>query len=251
MPTSRWVFFSSIQHGGILFKACIFDMDGVIADSEPIHCLSEQQALEPFGITPTLEELQANTGTGADVLLKRFIERYRLKITLEDLRNRLRLRLEENFRNSVRPIPHALELIRSLHGAGMRLAIGSSSDRRLIDLVMAHFEIIPFFDAIVSGEDVLNTKPAPDIFLEAARRLGCRPAECIVIEDSKNGVLAAKQAGMACIGFVSPNSRSQDLGRADWVIDDLARLDHQILSGMPGTAFPQTGSPAGKPDAQG
>jgi len=226
-------------------------MDGVIADSEPIHCLSEQQVLEPFGIKPTLEELQDNTGTGADVLLRRFIERYGLKTTLEDLLNRLRLRLEENFRNAVRPIPHALELIRSLHDAGMRLAIGSSSDRRLIHIVMAHFEIIPFFDAVVSGDEVPNTKPAPDIFLEAAGRLGCTPAECIVIEDSKNGVLAAKQAGMACIGFISPNSRSQDLSRADWIVDDLARLYHPILTGMTGAAFPKAASPAGEPDAQG
>jgi HAD superfamily hydrolase (TIGR01509 family) len=226
-------------------------MDGVIADSEPIHCLSEQQVLEPFGITPTMEELQANTGMGADVLLKRFIERYGLKTTLEDLLNRLRLSLEENFRNSVRPIPHALELIRSLHASGMRLAIGSSSDRRLIDIVMAHFGIIPFFDAIVSGEDVPATKPAPDIFLEAARRLRCRPAECIVIEDSRNGVLAAKQAGMTCIGYVSPNSRNQDLSLADCIVDHLAGLDRQMLSKLAESSLRTAVSKAGGPDTPG
>ena len=112
----------------------------------------------------------------------------------------------------------------------MGLALASSSPRRIIDLFTSKTSTQSYFEFLLSGEEVPNGKPEPDIFLEAARRLGAAPAECVVIEDSANGVQAAVAAGMRCIGFQNPHSGTQDLKMADLVVDHFGKEKKKILS---------------------
>ena len=120
-------------------------------------------------------------------------------------------------------------LLKDLKLNHFQIALASSSSYVFIDSILDKIGIRDYFDYILSGEDLANSKPAPDIFLEAAKGLGCLPHQCIVIEDSNNGVAAAKAAGMKCIGYMNRTSGNQDLTKATVVIDDFNRINAQFI----------------------
>lgn len=203
-----------------MFPGIIFDMDGVIIDSEPLHHKAERKLLARYGITITTEELHSFAGKDAFQLLNGFIKRYRLRTDFESFYRQHKENIEETFRTSHIPKTDAVELIRSLYDKGIPLALASSSHRQLIKLVLERLDLEDFFQVIMAGDEIKRGKPHPDIYIEAARRLGKAPEFCIAIEDSKNGVQSAKDAGCFCIGYVNPNSGNQDLSRADKIIHD-------------------------------
>jgi len=127
------------------------------------------------------------------------------------------------------PMPGVAELIEELYKNKVKLVVASSASIKNIEIVLKMFNLERFFETKVSGDEVNNGKPAPDIFLYAAKVIGAQPEECIVIEDSKNGVEAAKSAGMKCIGFQNPNSGNQDLSSADMVINSFSEINYQEL----------------------
>ncbi len=208
-----------------MLKAILFDMDGVIVDSEPLHKKVQETILARYHIEPTEEELQSYVGLGVKPLLEKHIQKYRLPVSLEALHLFYLETLFRIFSNGeLKPIPGAIELIQQAKAFGLKLAVASSSPLKLIQLILHRLKILKYFDTVVSGDEVKKGKPDPEIFLEAASRVGCAPEECIVIEDSTNGVLAAKKAKMKCIAFQSPNTKGQQFDLADRVIDDLCSL---------------------------
>ena len=212
-----------------MFDAFIFDMDGVIVDSEPLHMKAERQTLAPYGIVLSPQELQSYMGRSTRFLLENIIQHYDLDTTVgklypDHMKNLLRL-----YREEVELMPGVLALIDDLTKHDVTLALASSSDNDLISSVIDKFHIASSFTVVVSGEDVRRTKPYPDIFLEAVRRLDYYPCECVVIEDSNAGVRASKNAGIPCVGFRSPNSKNQDLSEASLIIDTLQAIDTQRL----------------------
>ena len=207
-----------------MLKAVIFDMDGVIVDSEPLHKKTERVTLSPYGISLSDEELNSYMGTEARVLLANYIGKYALPIAFADLYSTYRKNLIRIFEDEIEPVPATLRLIRALETSGMALAVGSSSHRDLVELVLRKLAIAGAFSVVVTGEDAPRSKPHPDIFLETVRRLGVEPGACLVIEDSSNGVRAAKSAGIRCLGYRNPSSAGQDLGEADWVVDSMEEV---------------------------
>ena len=127
-----------------------------------------------------------------------------------------------------KPILGVDVLVKNLYQNNIRLALASSSPKKNIKLVLEMFGLAPYFEVVVSGQEVVNSKPSPDIFLRAAKLLNLLPEECLVFEDSKNGVAAAKEAGMKCIAFYNPNSGKQDLSRADHIIESFAEVDSTV-----------------------
>jgi HAD superfamily hydrolase (TIGR01509 family) len=121
-------------------------------------------------------------------------------------------------------MPGLLDLLADFHAHGIRTALASSSMRLVIRTVLDKLDLSASFSPIVSGEDVAQGKPAPDIFLRTADLLEIPPAGCLVIEDSANGVRAAQAAGMRSIGLHNPNSGAQDLSPADWIVDSLGEI---------------------------
>lgn len=213
-------------------------MDGVIVDTEPLHKKTERVTLSPFGISLTDGELDSYMGTEASLLMTRFIERYHLNVTFDVLYASYKSNLLRLFGEGVPPVPGTYDLIRTLSKAGIPIAVGSSSNRELVRLVLSQTGLADLFTAVVSGDDAARSKPHPDIFLEAAARLGVLPGRCVVIEDSTNGVAAAKAAGMFCVGFRNPNSTGQDLTPADWVVRSMEEITIGRLDAL-------TGRPAG------
>lgn len=207
-------------------KAVIFDMDGVIIDSEPIYNKIHADMLREFGITEFLDCPEDYTGMTSIAVFTKTKELYQLKQTIAEIAAYQRdiiIREIKNLDNE--PIPGIRELLANLKEHNIKTAIASSSERLFIDTVVTKFGLHDYFDIIVSGDDIKNSKPAPDIFLKAANLLSVEPAKCLVIEDSKNGTIAAKAAEMKCVGFANPNSGKQDLSQADKIISSIHEID--------------------------
>lgn len=213
-----------------MLKAVIFDMDGVIIDSEPQHARAAVLALEKYNVSIQIEYAYGFIGTSTKVMCQRMIEDFHLAITADELLKANEEAKDYLLRTEGYPIiPYITELMWNLHRNGMKLIIASSSSAAAIESVMEHLKIREIFDGYISGMNMKRPKPAPDIFLAAAKQLGVEPSECIVIEDSYHGATAAAAAGITCIGFFNPNSGKQDLSKAAMLIEGFEEVDYHFL----------------------
>lgn len=202
-----------------MVKAVIFDMDGVIIDSEPIHFESDKMTMKYYEKEISDEELNNYVGVSNPVMWAELQDKYKLIASVEEILEKqlcYKKKLIEN--KKLEPIGGIRKLLAELKSSGMRIGLASSSSREFIEFILNKLEVIEFFEVIISGEEVAKSKPAPDIFLKAAEALNVEPSNCLVIEDSGHGVKAAKLAKMRCIGFYNPNSGKQDLSLADAIV---------------------------------
>jgi beta-phosphoglucomutase family hydrolase len=219
----------------LVIKGVIFDMDGVLIDSEPMHYkVFMQYAKEFLSLEIASEEYNSFIGSTNTHMFTFLKDKYNLKQAVSDMAKEYDQKIEEfllSTNETIAPIDGVDVLVSQLYKENIKLAVASSSEKNRIDIVIDMFGMDKYFSAKISGQQVKHSKPAPDIFLLAAKTLGLDPEECAVIEDSKNGVAAAKAAGMKCIGYTNPNSGNQDISRADRIIDNFAEINHyQILA---------------------
>ncbi|HEV3345574.1 MAG TPA: HAD-IA family hydrolase [Methylomirabilota bacterium] len=205
-------------------QAVIFDMDGVLVDSEPFGFEAMRRVMArhglPYGEEENAEFLGRTTLDSCRILRAR----HRLLESEETLADwYVEAMLEQIARGPI-PMAGVPEVLRGVRGAGYRLALASSAEVRLIDANLAALAIRPLFEAVVSGTQVARGKPAPDVFLAAAERLGVPAAACLVVEDSRNGLLAAKAAGMRCAVVPCAQTLHQEFGEADHRIAALPEL---------------------------
>ena len=210
-------------------KAFIFDMDGVIIDSEHLHTVTKVQAIRSFGVDVSGDDLnlQNYVGRSAKSFFSDVIAKYpELGDDWEVLAKKKHELYQKILREDpdLKPIDGIPELLDRLKEKGYRIGLGSSSVMANIQLVLGRFGILDYFDAIAAGSEVENAKPAPDVYLLAASRLGIAPENCTVVEDATAGIAAAKAAGMRCIAVRNPNSGAQDFSQADEVIDRYAEI---------------------------
>ncbi|MFC3787484.1 HAD family hydrolase [Paenibacillus sp. GCM10012307] len=207
-------------------KAIIFDMDGVLIDSEPIYFEIERSSFTHFGADVSEEEHHTFVGVTLESMWQQVLDKKPLGCTLEEALSYHKgnvMRIMSGFER-LEPMPNVERWLSWLKSQGIPLAVASSSPKALIELIMDKTGLGAYFDAFVTGEEVAHGKPAPDIFLHAAGLLGVDPASCLIIEDSRNGVRAAKSAGMRCVGFQNPGSGNQDLSQADEVVSSYEQL---------------------------
>ncbi len=201
-------------------------MDGVIIDSEPIHDKVVRQILARDNIFVTDEEFSKFMGMASTAVFNIFIEKYKLPYTAEELSDE-QMSLLKNYivEHHMKPINGIVELLNELQKHNIPMAIASSSPIHVIEFVAEQFQIKNYFKFFISGEDLTHSKPAPDIYLKTAEKLGVKPQDCIVLEDSENGVTASKSAGMYCIAYSNRNSGIQDLSKADLIVNDITDID--------------------------
>jgi HAD superfamily hydrolase (TIGR01509 family) len=200
--------------------AFIFDMDGVVIDSEPLHFEVDIQTMKYFGVPITKDQLEKYVGMTNPEMWALIKEEYPVTQTVpEIIEYQLSAKISALKELVIEPIEGIKELIIEVRRRNSPIGIASSSPRIFIEAVLEKFQLREYFDCVVSGEEVSQGKPAPDVYLEAARLLSVNPHDCIVIEDSRNGIKAAKAAGMTCIGYVNENSGNQDLSAADLIVN--------------------------------
>ncbi len=214
-----------------MLKAVIFDMDGVIIDSEPMHSRATMLAMQKYNLNLTQDYIDNFIGSTTTVMCKKIIHDFNLNATCEEL-----LKANDAMKKSLLKaeghtiVPYVIDLIKDLHRNKMKLIIASSSSPQEIEEVIQSLNVSEYFCGYISGMSVPHTKPAPDIFIAAAEKLNVSTDECIVIEDSYHGVTAASTAGMLCIGYVNPNSGKQDLSKAAILIEGFDEVDYSFMN---------------------
>ena len=214
-----------------MLKSVIFDMDGVILDSEPINFAIEKRLFAELGITVSRKEHESYVGTNSNVMWRLIRNKHHLENSIEELTLLCRERYFEylDALEELQPIPGVVELLDDLQEHLITTILASSADREKISIHLKMLGLGAYFAIIVSGEDVPESKPEPAIFLRALAEAGLEPGDCVVIEDSTNGVLAAKAAGLKCIGFANSNSGRQDLSAADHIIDKFLGVNFETI----------------------
>ena len=212
-------------------QTVIFDMDGVIVDTEPVHSYAYFQHFAELNIDVSKDMFTSFMGNSTRNTFQKLKEMFPIEGEVEDLIQRKRTLFNDAFDNKedLYLIEGVEKLIQDLHGNGMQLILASSAAKVTIDRVFRRFNLFPFFSHLVSGEDFPESKPNPAIFIEAQRLSGNDKANCIVIEDSTNGILAANGAGIYCVGYKSANSKNQNYESADLVIHHFNELDLEKL----------------------
>ncbi len=217
-----------------MIKTVIFDMDGVIVDTEPVHHFAYQQHFKELSITVSDEVYSTFTGNSTRNVFQKVKELYQLEHEVEDLILRKRYLFNDAFdsKPDLYLIDGVEDLIKDLFANGFQLIVASSASKSTINRVFTRFDLHQYFSHIVSGEDFPKSKPHPAIF-EHAASLSIHPKEnCIIIEDSTNGIIAAKGAGIFCIGYNSENSKNQDLSLANMIINDFSEIDAEKVKGL-------------------
>jgi beta-phosphoglucomutase len=217
-----------------MLKAVIFDMDGVIVDSEPLHHRAYHAMFEEIGITVSDEQYDSLTGKSTINICKLLKDQFRLSHAPEELMAIKRRHYYHFFENDrdFDLISGVRGLIQDYRDNGLTLVLGSSASMPNIEKIFERFDLNPYFKAKISGAELKASKPHPEIFLKAVEATGFLPEECIVIEDATNGIEAAKGAGIYCVAFESGHSKNQDYSKADLVIKDFEAITFERIKAI-------------------
>lgn len=213
-------------------KAVLFDMDGVIVDTEPLHRKAYFTTFDELEIAVSEDLYSSFTGASTKKVFETLIEKYGLSHTHEAASVIKRAHFKNYFDNDEEfdLIPGVKDLIKHYHENGIKLILASSATMTTINMVFEKFDLEQYFSGKISGADLKESKPHPEVFLLAAETAGEPVQNCMVIEDSTNGILAAHRAEIFCAAYRSPHSKNQDYTLADIVVSDFEDLELDKLS---------------------
>lgn len=215
-----------------MLNAVIFDMDGVIVDSDRMIYELEQVMFKELGIEVSAEDHLAFVGMTSPKFWVAVKDKYGLKQSVEELTDSFREVSYDYFETcEIEPMDGLLFFLEDLRAHGVKVALASSGGFKRIDLIMKRLGLDDVFSVRVTAADVVHGKPDPEVFLKAAEKLGVVPAECAVIEDAKLGVDAANSAGMFSIGFNAVPGR-QDLSAAKLIVGGFSDLSYEKLANL-------------------
>jgi len=215
-----------------MIDAVVFDLDGVIVDSEQVWDDVREEYTRDVGGTYTAAAARDMMGMSSAEWSRYMADELGAPGTPAEINAAIVARMLARYGESPPLIPGAEEAVRRI-AARWPLAVASSSNPELIEVVLRAAGLRELFPVVVSSQDVGRGKPAPDVYLEAARRLGVEPARCAAVEDSHNGILSAKAAGMRVVALPNPHFPPDDeaLAQADAVVPSIAELTLELLAG--------------------
>jgi HAD superfamily hydrolase (TIGR01509 family) len=217
----------------VSLAAVIFDLDGLLVDSEPKWDEARAAMAAKLGKPWNENDHQAVMGLSTEAWARYMRERWSIDMTLEAIITEIIERMQAYYREQIPFRAGAVETVQ-LVAAHYQVALASGSERSLIDIVMASPELRGCFEVVVSSDEVARGKPEPDVYLAVAEQLGVTPAACVCLEDSKNGILSGLNAGMKVIAIPDANFpvAAEVLSRADRVLTSLYEVDMDMLRGM-------------------
>jgi beta-phosphoglucomutase family hydrolase len=218
-------------------KAIIYDVDGTMIDSEPLHVAAWDKALQSYGkcLADLSQEFQATmAGKKPIAIAEGMVAELGLSATPVELLAKKTALFMASVTTDLHGMPGVVESIKRFRAQGLPLGIGTSLDRNYINLVLNKLEVKNYFDVVVTGDEIKNGKPHPDTFLTVVRKLGLAPQECLVLEDAKSGIQSAKAAGCYCIAIKNPNALPQDTSEANLTVDSLNEIDNEALQFITG-----------------
>lgn len=203
-----------------MIKAVIFDFDGLLVDSEPIYVKANKKFLSERGITD-FSIINRIFGMRAEETFDLMKKEFNLEGSIEELMNIRNGYIIDDFKNGeLKLMPYMIETLEELN-KNYPLAIGSSSKKILIDTAMEIYQFSHYFKDLVCGDDAKKGKPDPEIYLKNSANLNVDPSYCVVLEDSPNGILAGKRAGMKTIAIPNEQTKNLDFSHADFVLNNL------------------------------
>ena len=217
-----------------MIKAVIFDMDGVIVNSEPLHQEAYRMMFKEFNIIVSDILYSSFTGMATLPICEKLCDEFSLSLSPHNLVQSKRKYFKLLFENGseFKLIDGVLDLIKHYHQNGFTLVLASSASMANINMIFKKFNLDQYFETKISGADLKASKPHPEIFEKAAKLTGFSKKECMVIEDATNGILAAKSAGLICIAFDGGHSKNQDYSKADLVINEFEAIHIKKLESI-------------------
>jgi HAD superfamily hydrolase (TIGR01509 family) len=213
-----------------MIRGVLFDMDGVLADSELFICKAAIMMFSEIGLKVNPEDFIPFIGTGENLYIGGVAEKYNIAIDIQKAKARTYGIYQTIIRGNLKPLPGAREFVEECIDHGFRLALATSADKVKMTANLNEIGISSMvFHAIVTGHDVEHKKPAPDIYLKASRKIGLDPEECLVVEDAVSGIKSAKSADCKCLAVTTSFNRSL-LYEADWICDSLQNVPEEALN---------------------
>lgn len=215
-----------------MIKAIIFDMDGVLIDTEALKMDAHRRVLESYGVKLEEKFYLPLIGTTRLNICRKLKARYKLLATPEELALKKVEEYKQIIRRRLEAIPEAVDFLKRLPKKKFRIALCSTQNKAFIKNQLRKLHLLHYFEIITSGEDeVVASKPDPAVYKLTLKKLGLKANECIAIEDSEVGVIAAKKAGIYCIAVPNKYTKHQDFTKADKIVRSLAKVDLRDIAG--------------------
>jgi beta-phosphoglucomutase len=213
-----------------MIKGVLFDMDGVIVDSESFICKAAVMMFSELGIKVVPDDFQPFVGMGENKYIGGVADRYGIYVDIEHVKKRTYEIYGNIVSGKLSPLPGAIEFITLCRDRGLRLALATSADKIKMEINLREIGLtLNSFHSIITGLDVRQKKPSPEIYLKAADCLGLDPGVCLVVEDAVSGIEAGKAAGCKCLAITSSFS-ADVLKNADWICDSLSNVPEEVLN---------------------
>jgi len=212
-----------------MIRGVLFDMDGVLVDSERYIAKAAIMMFKELGVNAKPEDFQPFVGTGENRYLGGVAEKYGINVDLPQVKARTYEIFGEIARKNLFPLPGTSEFITRCRKNGLKMALATSADKIKMEINLSEIGLPPeTFNSIITGEDVVNKKPFPDIYIKAAESLGLKPEECLVVEDAVSGIRSGKTAGCRCLA-ITTSFTADALGEADWIYGSLLEVPDEVI----------------------
>jgi HAD superfamily hydrolase (TIGR01509 family) len=213
-----------------MIEGVLFDMDGVLVDSESFICKAAIMMFAELGIIVSAEDFQPFVGMGENKYIGGVAEKHGIIIDIEQVKARTYNIYEKIVRGKLSPLPGSHEFISKCRNKGLKLALATSADTIKMEVNLKEIGLSRnMFDSIITGLDVKKKKPFPEIYLKAAKSLGLKPGNCLVVEDAVSGIDAGKAAGCRCLAVTS-SFDAKELKDADWVCESFLNVPEEVLN---------------------
>lgn len=213
-----------------MINGVLFDMDGVLVDSESFICKAAIMMFSEIGLSVSPEDFKPFVGMGENRYLGGVAEKYGKIVDIEKIKARTYEIFAEIVKGNLKALPGAREFISKCLGKNLKISLATSADKVKMKVNLEEIEMPPStFDTIITGLDVERKKPFPDIYIKAAQSLGLKPSDCLVVEDSPSGIRAGKAAGCKCLA-VTTSFPASELSEADWICNSLHEVPDDALN---------------------